>query len=123
MATAAIEYLGELRTKCRHLKSGKEFITDAPTDNNGKGEAFSPTDIVATAYVSCMLTIIGIYCDKNDLEFLQGRGEVVKSMEATSGTCKVEGAYLRAKVTHRIEKNNSLREYYAWTQPVFTDGR
>ena len=57
------------------------------------------------------------------IDFIGPGGEVVKSMEATSGTCKVEGAYLRAKVTHRVEKNNSLREYYAWTQPVFTDGR
>ena len=57
------------------------------------------------------------------IEFIGPGGEVLKSMEATSGTCKVEGAYLRAKVTHRVEKNNSLREYYVWTQPVFTDGR
>ena len=47
MATTKVEYLGNLRTKCTHLKSGVEIITDAPTDNNGKGESFSPTDLLA----------------------------------------------------------------------------
>lgn len=80
MATSKVEYLGGLRTKSTHLKSGVEIITDAPTDNNGKGESFSPTDLVATAYVSCMLTIIGIYCDHHNLNFENGSGEVEKIM-------------------------------------------
>ena len=53
-------YLGQLRVESTHLKSKEVIITDAPTDNNGKGEAFSPTDTVATALASCMLTIMGI---------------------------------------------------------------
>ena len=80
MATAEIEYLGNLRTKCVHLKSGVEIITDAPTDNNGKGESFSPTDLVATAYVSCMFTIIGIHCNSFDLKFESGKATMTKSM-------------------------------------------
>lgn len=80
MATAKVEYLGALRTKCTHLKSGMEIVTDAPIDNNGKGEAFSPTDLVATAYVSCMLTIIGIYCENHQIEFNSGIAEVNKIM-------------------------------------------
>ncbi|MGB0914536.1 MAG: OsmC family protein [Crocinitomicaceae bacterium] len=80
MATSTVEYLGGLRTKCTHLKSGKEVLTDAPTDNNGKGDAFSPTDLVATAYVSCMLTIIGIYCDNHDINFNYGKANVTKVM-------------------------------------------
>lgn len=60
MATAEIIYTGELRTEATHLKSGNKLITDAPTDNNGRGEYFSPTDLVATALGSCMITIIGI---------------------------------------------------------------
>lgn len=82
MATAKIVYTGGLRTSATHLKSGTEIITDAPVDNNGKGEAFSPTDLVATAYVSCMLTIVGIYCEKNDVPFHHGEGEVNKIMES-----------------------------------------
>lgn len=80
MATARIEYLGHLQTKCTHLKSGVEYITDAPVDNNGKGSSFSPTDMLAASYVSCMLTIIGIYCAKNGLNFVHGAGEVNKTM-------------------------------------------
>jgi putative redox protein len=60
MYTSKIEYLGELRTEATHLQSGKQIITDAPTDNHGKGEAFSPTDLVATALASCMISIMGI---------------------------------------------------------------
>ncbi|MCR9172225.1 MAG: OsmC family protein [bacterium] len=80
MATSRVEYNGNLRTTCRHLKSGQKIITDAPTDNNGKGEAFSPTDLVATAYASCMLTVIGIHCDKNDIAFKNGHADVTKVM-------------------------------------------
>jgi len=60
MQTARTVYLGDLRTKAVHLQSGTEIITDAPTDNQGRGEAFSPTDLVATALGSCMMTIMGI---------------------------------------------------------------
>jgi uncharacterized OsmC-like protein len=58
--TSKVTYLGDLRTACTHTKSGNTFITDAPTDNNGKGEAFSPTDTVATGLASCMMTVMGI---------------------------------------------------------------
>ncbi len=60
MQTAAILYNGELRTSATHLRSGSSIETDAPVDNNGKGERFSPTDLVASALGSCMLTIMGI---------------------------------------------------------------
>ncbi|MCZ6593794.1 MAG: OsmC family protein [Bacteroidetes bacterium] len=60
MSTSKVTYLGNLRTECVHLKSGNTYITDAPTDNNGRGEAFSPTDTVATGLANCMLTVMGI---------------------------------------------------------------
>ncbi|VBB05929.1 Hypothetical protein LUCI_1140 [Lucifera butyrica] len=60
MATVQTKYLGGLRTESVHLQSGSQLITDAPTDNHGRGEAFSPTDLLATAYGGCVLTIIGI---------------------------------------------------------------
>lgn len=60
METAHSRYAGDLRTIATHVRSGTTIITDAPVDNNGKGEAFSPTDLVATAFGSCMITIIGI---------------------------------------------------------------
>lgn len=60
MATIETVYLGDLRTQATHVRSGEQLITDAPVDNQGKGEAFSPTDLLAAALGSCMLTIMGI---------------------------------------------------------------
>lgn len=60
MATAKTVYLGNLRSEITHLQSGEKIVTDAPTDNQGKGEFFSPTDMFATSLASCMLTIMGI---------------------------------------------------------------
>lgn len=60
-------YLGELRVSSIHLASNTEIITDAPVDNNGKGESFSPTDLVATALGTCMITVMGIYAEKNGI--------------------------------------------------------
>jgi uncharacterized OsmC-like protein len=83
MITSKVEYLGGLRTSATHLASGTTILTDAPTDNHGKGEAFSPTDLVATSYASCMLTIIGIYCQSHELPFTNGKAEVTKIMSTT----------------------------------------
>ena len=60
-------YLGELSVSSTHLASNTEIITDAPVDNNGKGESFSPTDLVATALGTCMITVMGIYAEKNGI--------------------------------------------------------
>lgn len=60
METIRTEYTGELRTHATHVASGNTLITDAPLDNHGKGEAFSPTDLLATSYGSCMITVVGI---------------------------------------------------------------
>jgi uncharacterized OsmC-like protein len=80
MFISKVEYLGNLRTKCTHIQSGTEIITDAPIDNNGKGESFSPTDLVATSYASCMMTIIGIYCEHHGLKFLKATAGIKKIM-------------------------------------------
>lgn len=80
METVKIEYVGGLRTECVHVKSGTKILTDAPTDNHGKGEFFSPTDLVATAYGSCMVSLIGIYCQSHDLDLTNGSVGVQKIM-------------------------------------------
>lgn len=67
MATIQSNYEGDLRTKATHLQSKTVLFTDAPTDNNGKGEAFSPTDLVATALGSCMMTVMAIFASKHNL--------------------------------------------------------
>ena len=78
--TSKVTYKGNLRTVSQHIKSGNEFITDAPTDNNGKGEAFSPTDTVATGLASCMLTVMGIKAEQMDVHMEGTTAEVTKTM-------------------------------------------
>ncbi|MFM6945505.1 MAG: OsmC family protein [Flavobacteriales bacterium] len=80
MKTARVSYLGELRTQAQHLGSGTTIITDAPLDNHGKAEAFSPTDLVATSLASCIMTIMGIYCQSNGIEFKAAEASVEKHM-------------------------------------------
>jgi uncharacterized OsmC-like protein len=77
---AEVEYQGNLRTQAKHLKSGEKVITDAPTDNNGKGEAFSPTDLVSAALSSCMMTIMGMLAEREEIDLKGLRSEVVKIM-------------------------------------------
>ncbi|MEY4929477.1 MAG: hypothetical protein RI909_201 [Bacteroidota bacterium] len=77
---AEVEYQGNLRTQAKHLKSGNVLVTDAPTDNNGKGEAFSPTDLVSAALSSCMMTIMGMLAEREGIDLRGLRSEVVKVM-------------------------------------------
>ena len=78
--TSKVIYLGDLRTECTHIQSGTKIITDAPLDNQGKGEAFSPTDLLATSLASCMMTIIGIYCKNHGINFDSCTAEIEKIM-------------------------------------------
>ena len=80
MATSKITYLGELRTSSIHINSNSEIISDAPLDNNGKGEAFSPTDTVANALGSCMLTMMGIKARDLGVDFTGSTTEITKVM-------------------------------------------
>jgi uncharacterized OsmC-like protein len=80
--TISTQYLGELRTQATHVASGATLITDAPTDNNGRGEAFSPTDLVAAALGSCMLTIMGITANRHKLNLKGTQIEITKIMAA-----------------------------------------
>jgi putative redox protein len=80
--TAEIIYRGDLRTEAMHLQSGNTIITDAPTDNQGKGEAFSPTDLVATALGSCMMTLMGIVAQRHQIDLSGMRASITKNMQA-----------------------------------------
>tara|TARA_B100001996_G_C18211753_1_gene420195 strand:+ start:46 stop:447 length:402 start_codon:yes stop_codon:yes gene_type:complete len=77
---AKVLYSGNLRTEATHLASNQKIITDAPIDNHGKGEAFSPTDLVATSLASCMMTIMGIIADRNQINIDGTIAEVKKNM-------------------------------------------
>ena len=78
--TSKVNYLGDLRTSAIHITSNKNIITDAPIDNQGKGEAFSPTDTVATALASCLLTIMGIKARDLNIDIKNTTAEVSKVM-------------------------------------------
>ena len=80
MNTATARYAGHLRTEATHAASGNVIKTDAPTDNHGRGEAFSPTDLVSTALGSCMMTVMGIVADRHQLDLVDSTFAVVKHM-------------------------------------------
>ena len=82
MNTASARYAGNLRTEATHAASGNVIQTDAPTDNHGRGEAFSPTDLVSTALGSCMMTVMGIVADRHHLNLVDSTFAVMKHMSA-----------------------------------------
>ena len=82
MSKANIIYQNNFRTEAEHIASGEKIITDAPIDNNGKGEAFSPTDLVATALGSCMITIMAIVAEKHGIDISGTNASVKKEMSS-----------------------------------------
>ncbi|CAN5829797.1 OsmC family protein [soil metagenome] len=82
MTTISSRYAGNLRTEATHLASGNTIITDAPVDNNGRGEAFSPTELVGAALGSCMMTIMGIVAERNQIDLEGMNLQITKIMAA-----------------------------------------
>lgn len=117
MPTSKITYVGELRTTCIHLQSGTEIFTDAPTDNHGRGEAFSPTDLVATALGSCMVSIMAIKTKDLDIELKDSTISVTKVMQSEPRRIsKIIVALDMAIGTS--DKNKIILERAAMTCPV-----
>ncbi len=116
--TATIVYEGDLRTRMTHVKSGEVVITDAPTDNHGKGAAFSPTDLVATALASCMLTTMGIKANQLNINMNGSEAEVLKVMASNPRRI----AEVQVKITmpneSYTEKDRAILENTAQTCPV-----
>ncbi len=80
MPTSTVHYSGNLRTLCTHIESGEHLHTDAPRDNKGLGQTFSPTDLAATSLASCMLTLMGIYARERGIVIGEVKAEVIKVM-------------------------------------------
>jgi len=119
MQTAQIIYTGELRTTATHLQSGTVIETDAPVDNNGKGERFSPTDLVATALGSCMLTIMGITARQHQWEIEGTRVSIQKIMGTEPR--RITGVKINFDFPegHQLEeKEKTILERAALTCPV-----
>ena len=112
-----IKYKGELRTEAVHLKSGKTIITDAPIDNKGKGEAFSPTDLVATALGSCMITIMGIVAEREGITLDGTIAEVEKVMATTPR--RIDEIKIKIKFIQKLNREQKDKlERAAKTCPV-----
>jgi putative redox protein len=115
--TSEVIYQDQLRTSAKHLKSGISIITDAPTDNNGKGDAFSPTDLVATALASCLITIMGIKADSLSIDMGTPKAEVTKVMAASPR--RISEIIIRIEMPNHIaEEHRKLLEAAAKACPV-----
>ncbi|WP_213522167.1 OsmC family protein [Nonlabens sp.] len=119
--TSIVTYQGDLRCESTHLKSGDSFTTDAPLDNHGKGEAFSPTDTVATALASCMLTVMAIKAEELGVNLLGSAAKVTKFMSSSprriaqidvelemKGTCDQRTQLILERVANTCPVLNSL---------------
>ena len=116
--TSKVTYDGQLRTTNTHLASGNHIITDAPVDNNGKGEAFSPTDLVATALANCMLTVMGIRAGKQNLNIDGAYAEVTKSMAANPRRIAEVKVDLTLPINNTTSRDREMLEKVAKTCPV-----
>ncbi len=105
MPTIKTVYQGDLRTEATHLQSGRSILTDAPTDNNGKGEAFSPTDLVAAALGSCMMTIMGMVAQRSDIDLQNSEMQITKVMSA-----EAPRRIARIEINCRMHTKNALSD-------------
>jgi uncharacterized OsmC-like protein len=119
MATIETTYLGDLRTENIHVQSGSKLITDAPTDNQGKGESFSPTDLLGVALGTCMLTTIGIKTRNEGINIVGAKCSVTKIM-TSSPPRKVAELQIKLKFPHQYtEQQQKLLEDICLTCPVY----
>ncbi|GAA4930875.1 OsmC family protein [Mucilaginibacter defluvii] len=117
MATIETTYLGGLRTEATHLQSGTKIITDAPVDNNGKGEAFSPTDLLAASLGSCMMTIMGIAANTHGIDIDNTQCSITKIMAANPR--RVAEVVVNFKFPKEYtDKEKKILEHAALTCPV-----
>jgi uncharacterized OsmC-like protein len=118
MATVKTIYLGDLRTENEHLQSGNKILTDAPTDNQGRGEAFSPTDLLATALANCIMTIMGIKARDNGIDIIGTEIEVTKIMASDPRRVAEVVVEFTFPQKNYSEVEKKLVESVAGTSPV-----
>ena len=107
MNTSNIIYQGKLRTEATHIRSGKSILTDAPVDNQGKGDAFSPTDLVATALGTCMLTVMGIVAQRHGIDMTGTKADVEKVMGKNPR--RIAEVKIHIKFKNRIMPDDRIR--------------
>ena len=115
--TSTVEYKGNLRTEAVHLESGTKIITDAPKDNHGNGESFSPTDLLATSLSACMLSIMGIVARRDNIKIEGLKTEVTKVMYAEPR--RVGEIHVKLFMPNSLsDKEKKILENAAFTCPV-----
>ncbi|MBC6697312.1 OsmC family protein [Hymenobacter puniceus] len=117
MSTATARYTGNLRTEATHTASGTTILTDAPVDNHGRGESFSPTDLVSAALGACMMTIMGIVAARQNLDLTGVTYEVTKHMSAEPRRIRQIDVQFRLPAS-LSEKERTILENAAHTCPV-----
>ncbi len=118
MSTSKVIYKGDLRTESTHLQSGTTILTDAPTDNHGRGEAFSPTDMVANSLATCMFSIMGIKAKSMNIDLNDSTAEVTKIMQAEPR--KISEIVVNFVMNATVDdKSKIILERAAMTCPVF----
>lgn len=118
MNTSEIIYKGELSTTAIHLKSGQQITTDAPVDNNGKGQAFSPTDLLATSLGSCMLTVMGIVAKRHNINMDGTKVEILKVMADNPRRVSEVHVDMHFPKNNYSDKDKQLLENTALACPV-----
>ena len=118
--TSTVLYTADLRTYCTHLQSSSSIETDAPVDNNGNGERFSPTDLLATSLAACMLTVMGIKARTMGFDLTDVKADVQKNMKADPR--RVGGIDLTFHIPESLQqiedKNKSILKNTGLTCPV-----
>jgi putative redox protein len=118
MVTIQVEYQGDLHCKAVHGPSRAEINTDAPIDNQGRGESFSPTDLVATALGSCMLTVMGIQARTLNIDIAGATATVEKEMSGTAPR-RIQSLTVKIHIPHALSSEDQLKlERAAHTCPV-----
>ena len=116
--TASIIYEGKLRSRCTHIQSGTEILTDAPRDNHGNGEAFSPTDLVATALATCIVTTMGIKCLQMGISIDGTKVDVTKVMASDPRRISHIDVVLHMPANNYTDKDKEIMERIAHSCPV-----
>ena len=119
MATSEITYLGNLRTESTHIASGEKITTDAPVDNKGRGEVFSPTDLLATSLGNCMLTLIGIAANEHGFNIDGTTCSITKIMAPDPRRVVEIKAELKFPANSYTDKQKKIIERVALTCPVY----
>ena len=118
MVSMKVQYNGDLRCTATHIKSGNQVITDAPTDNNGKGEAFSPTDLLCTSLSTCMITLMGIAVNSKEIQLGQIDADIEKIMGSDPRRVSGINIQFRIQSLGYTDREKDILKNAALTCPV-----